>query len=185
MNRFIISGGGTGGHIFPALAIANQLKKEISDAEILFIGANGKMEMTRIPEAGYNIEGLDMLPIIRDAKFVSHFHQIDPVSEYSPIFDGYIKKVDAEIFIEMRVKGLMGNSTRSNLYIMLSKINYYRTIKKVNAFLYLVLVFRPDDDEQRYIQKNKILQEFEPAITNGLLQIKIIKITQQEYDAIE
>ena len=66
MNRFIISGGGTGGHIFPALAIANQLKKENPDAEILFIGANGKMEMTRVPEAGYNIVGLDVFGIRRD-----------------------------------------------------------------------------------------------------------------------
>jgi UDP-N-acetylglucosamine--N-acetylmuramyl-(pentapeptide) pyrophosphoryl-undecaprenol N-acetylglucosamine transferase len=66
MNRFIISGGGTGGHIFPALAIANQLKKENPDAEILFIGANGKMEMTRVPEAGYNIEGLNIFGIRRD-----------------------------------------------------------------------------------------------------------------------
>jgi len=66
MKRFIISGGGTGGHIFPALAIANQLKKENSDAEILFIGANGKMEMTRVPEAGYNIVGLDVFGIRRD-----------------------------------------------------------------------------------------------------------------------
>jgi len=66
MNRFIISGGGTGGHIFPALAIANQLRKEIPDAEILFIGANGKMEMTRVPEAGYNIVGLDIFGIRRD-----------------------------------------------------------------------------------------------------------------------
>ncbi|MCL2289246.1 MAG: undecaprenyldiphospho-muramoylpentapeptide beta-N-acetylglucosaminyltransferase [Bacteroidetes bacterium] len=66
MNRFIISGGGTGGHIFPALAIANQLKKEIPEAEILFIGANGKMEMTRVPEAGYNIVGLDVFGIRRD-----------------------------------------------------------------------------------------------------------------------
>jgi len=66
MTRFIISGGGTGGHIFPALAIANQLKKEIPNAEILFIGANGKMEMSRVPEAGYNIEGLDVFGIRRD-----------------------------------------------------------------------------------------------------------------------
>jgi len=66
MNRFIISGGGTGGHIFPALAIANQLKAELSEVEILFIGANGKMEMTRVPEAGYNIEGLDIFGICRD-----------------------------------------------------------------------------------------------------------------------
>jgi UDP-N-acetylglucosamine--N-acetylmuramyl-(pentapeptide) pyrophosphoryl-undecaprenol N-acetylglucosamine transferase len=66
MNRFIISGGGTGGHIFPALAIANQLKKENPCAEILFIGARGKMEMSRVPEAGYNIVGLDVFGIRRD-----------------------------------------------------------------------------------------------------------------------
>ncbi|MCQ2271208.1 MAG: undecaprenyldiphospho-muramoylpentapeptide beta-N-acetylglucosaminyltransferase [Bacteroidales bacterium] len=63
--RFIISGGGTGGHIFPALAIANGIKKAVPDAEILFIGANGKMEMKRVPEAGYRIEGLDVYGINR------------------------------------------------------------------------------------------------------------------------
>lgn len=65
-NRFIISGGGTGGHIFPALAIANQLKKEIPDAEILFIGAQNKMEMIKVPEAGYPIKGLEIYGISRD-----------------------------------------------------------------------------------------------------------------------
>lgn len=65
-NRFIISGGGTGGHIFPALAIANRIKKEIPEAEILFIGADNKMEMKRVPEAGYPIEGLTIYGISRD-----------------------------------------------------------------------------------------------------------------------
>ena len=66
MNRFIISGGGTGGHIFPAIAIANQLKKEIPNAKILFIGATGKMEMNLVPQADYNILGLDIFGIRRD-----------------------------------------------------------------------------------------------------------------------
>ena len=56
--RVIISGGGTGGHIFPALAIARAIEKEIPSAKILFVGAKGKMEMEKIPEAGYNIKGL-------------------------------------------------------------------------------------------------------------------------------
>jgi UDP-N-acetylglucosamine--N-acetylmuramyl-(pentapeptide) pyrophosphoryl-undecaprenol N-acetylglucosamine transferase len=56
--RLIITGGGTGGHIFPALAIANEFKSRYADAEILFVGAKGKMEMTRVPEAGYKIIGL-------------------------------------------------------------------------------------------------------------------------------
>ena len=58
--RVIIAGGGTGGHIFPAIAIANALKKIDEKIEILFVGAKGKMEMEKVPEAGYKIEGLDI-----------------------------------------------------------------------------------------------------------------------------
>lgn len=57
-NKFIISGGGTGGHIFPAIAIANALKAKVENAEILFIGAEGRMEMEKVPAAGYKIIGL-------------------------------------------------------------------------------------------------------------------------------
>ena len=57
-HKFIVSGGGTGGHIFPAISIANALKKRFPDAEILFVGAIGRMEMERVPAAGYKIEGL-------------------------------------------------------------------------------------------------------------------------------
>lgn len=56
--RIIISGGGTGGHIFPAIAIADCLKKRFPQADILFIGAENRMEMDRVPKAGYPIEGL-------------------------------------------------------------------------------------------------------------------------------
>jgi UDP-N-acetylglucosamine--N-acetylmuramyl-(pentapeptide) pyrophosphoryl-undecaprenol N-acetylglucosamine transferase len=58
LNKVIISGGGTGGHIFPAIAIANKIKEKYPDAEILFVGAEGKMEMEKVPKAGYKIEGL-------------------------------------------------------------------------------------------------------------------------------
>ena len=56
--RIIISGGGTGGHIFPAISIANAIKKKHPEAEILFVGAEGRMEMQRVPAAGYEIKGL-------------------------------------------------------------------------------------------------------------------------------
>ena len=56
--RVIVSGGGTGGHIFPAISIANEIKRRYPDAEILFIGAEGRMEMERVPKAGYKIVGL-------------------------------------------------------------------------------------------------------------------------------
>lgn len=56
--RFILSGGGTGGHIYPAIAIANELKRRHPQAEFLFVGAKDKMEMEKVPKAGYKIEGL-------------------------------------------------------------------------------------------------------------------------------
>jgi UDP-N-acetylglucosamine--N-acetylmuramyl-(pentapeptide) pyrophosphoryl-undecaprenol N-acetylglucosamine transferase len=58
LRKMIISGGGTGGHIFPAIAIANAVKERIKDIEILFVGAEGRMEMEKVPAAGYKIIGL-------------------------------------------------------------------------------------------------------------------------------
>jgi UDP-N-acetylglucosamine--N-acetylmuramyl-(pentapeptide) pyrophosphoryl-undecaprenol N-acetylglucosamine transferase len=63
--RIIISGGGTGGHIFPAIAIANALKKLDPKTEILFVGASGRMEMEKVPAAGYRIIGLEIQGIQR------------------------------------------------------------------------------------------------------------------------
>ena len=63
--RFVISGGGTGGHIFPAVSIANALKEMHPDADILFVGALGRMEMQRVPAAGYRIVGLPVRGLLR------------------------------------------------------------------------------------------------------------------------
>ena len=61
----VISGGGTGGHIFPAVAIADEIKRRNPDAEILFVGADGKMEMEKVPQAGYKIIGLPIAGLQR------------------------------------------------------------------------------------------------------------------------
>ncbi|KFF22582.1 undecaprenyldiphospho-muramoylpentapeptide beta-N-acetylglucosaminyltransferase [Chryseobacterium sp. JM1] len=63
--KVLLSGGGTGGHIFPAIAIADEIRKRFPDTEFLFIGANGKMEMEKVPQAGYKIEGIDIAGIDR------------------------------------------------------------------------------------------------------------------------
>ena len=83
--KFIIAGGGTGGHIFPAIAIANALKRNDEDCEILFVGAKGKMEMEKVPQAGYPIRGLDIAGFNRSSlikniglpfKLVKSFFQV-------------------------------------------------------------------------------------------------------------
>lgn len=65
LHKVIISGGGTGGHIFPAIAIANEIRRRYPDCEILFVGALGKMEMEKVPLAGYQIVGLPIAGIQR------------------------------------------------------------------------------------------------------------------------
>jgi len=77
IERVILSGGGTGGHIFPALSIANEIRKRNSDVEILFVGALGRMEMEKIPAAGYKIIGLPVMgfprkPTIKIFKFFAN-----------------------------------------------------------------------------------------------------------------
>ena len=92
--RLIISGGGTGGHIFPAIAIANAFRERHPNAHILFVGASGRMEMTRVPEAGYEIIGLWISGIQRKFTFsnllfpfklvVSYLRAVVIVKRYKP-----------------------------------------------------------------------------------------------------
>lgn len=92
--RVIIAGGGTGGHIFPAIAIANALKKLAPATEILFVGAKGKMEMEKVPLSGYKIEGLDIAGYNRSSliknialpfKLVKSFLQVRQIfKEFKP-----------------------------------------------------------------------------------------------------
>ncbi len=92
--RVIIAGGGTGGHIFPAIAIANALKKKLQGMEILFVGAKGKMEMEKVPQAGFNIKGIDIAGFNRSSlikniwlpfKIVKSFFQVrEIVKSFKP-----------------------------------------------------------------------------------------------------
>ena len=93
--RIIIAGGGTGGHIFPALAIANAIKQVRPDADILFVGAKGKMEMEKVPQAGYKIEGLDIAGFNRSSlikniglpfKLIKSFFQVKKIfKKFKPV----------------------------------------------------------------------------------------------------
>ena len=91
INRVIISGGGTGGHIFPAISIADEIKRRNPKSKILFVGAKGKMEMEKVPLAGYKIKGLPIAGFRRKLSF-SNFsfkvklHALSHFVENWPIF---------------------------------------------------------------------------------------------------
>ena len=79
-HKFILSGGGTGGHIYPAIAIANELKRRFPDAEFLFVGAENKMEMQKVPQAGYDIQGLWIAGLQRRLTFDNTLFPIKLIS---------------------------------------------------------------------------------------------------------
>jgi UDP-N-acetylglucosamine--N-acetylmuramyl-(pentapeptide) pyrophosphoryl-undecaprenol N-acetylglucosamine transferase len=81
--RLIISGGGTGGHIFPAIAIANAFRERYQDSQILFVGAKNKMEMTRVPEAGYKIIGLWISGLQRKLTWSNLLFPVKVIASYT------------------------------------------------------------------------------------------------------
>ena len=117
--RLIIAGGGTGGHIFPAIAIADAIKVIQPDAEILFIGSKGKMEMEKVPEAGYQIEGLEIagfnrISVLKNIslpyKLIKSFWQVKKIfSSFHP--DAAIGVGGYSSFPVLRYAQLMGIKT--------------------------------------------------------------------------
>ena len=92
IERVIISGGGTGGHIFPAIAIADEIKKRNPKAKLLFVGAIGKMEMEKVPQAGYKIKGLEIAGFQRKftlSNFILPFKIIKSLLEARKIINGF------------------------------------------------------------------------------------------------
>src|SRR6195952_3664741 len=142
MNKIIIAGGGTGGHIFPAIAIANALKKLDPQIEILFIGAKGKMEMEKVPQAGYKIEGLDIAGFNRSSliknlglpfKLVKSFFQVRKIiGEFKP--DAVIGVGGYSSFPVLRyaqVKGIPTFIHESNSFAGKSNILLGKKVTKV------------------------------------------------------
>jgi len=118
--------------------------------------------------------------LIADAKLVNHFHGIDPISNMQPVFDGYIKESDHETFVELRPSTFFSPIFRDRLYVMLSKINYYRTTKRIEAHLDLVLLKLPNEETRIYPSSARLLQSFEPAIASGLLKVVAVEFSEEE-----
>ncbi len=123
---------------------------------------------------------IDISKIFREIKLQA-FQGIDPISDTSPIFDAYLNDIDKEVFFEVRPsKGYISGMFLDRLYLMLSKIYHYRTIKKTNSFLNLILVEFPDDRSEENRQLNRILDLFQPALNNNLLRISVVRFEENE-----
>jgi UDP-N-acetylglucosamine--N-acetylmuramyl-(pentapeptide) pyrophosphoryl-undecaprenol N-acetylglucosamine transferase len=127
INRVIISGGGTGGHIFPALAIADEIKKRNPNAEILFIGARGRMEMEKIPQAGYEIIGLPIAGLQRKLTWKNLLLPFKLVRSFYSVFS-VIKKFKPELVI-----GVGGYASGPTLQ-MAQLLNIPTLLQEQNSF---------------------------------------------------
>ncbi len=163
--RIIVAGGGTGGHIFPAIAIANAIKKLEPETEFLFVGAKGRMEMEKVPQAGYKIKGLDIAGFNRSSlikniglpyKLVKSFFRV------SQIFKAF--QPDAVI-------GVGGYSSYPVLRFAQSK-NVSTFIHESNSFAgksnimlgkKATIVFTASDHMQQFFPAGKILLTGNPV----------------------
>ncbi|VAW15263.1 UDP-N-acetylglucosamine--N-acetylmuramyl-(pentapeptide) pyrophosphoryl-undecaprenol N-acetylglucosamine transferase [hydrothermal vent metagenome] len=128
--KVIISGGGTGGHIYPALAIANEIKDRFQDAEILFVGALGKMEMQKVPAAGFQIVGLPVIGFPRKPglKMVDFFIRlVKSVMKARKIVDDF--KPDVAIGVGGFASGpVLHAATRKGIPALIQEQNSYAGI---------------------------------------------------------
>jgi len=157
--RLIITGGGTGGHIFPALAIANEFKARHADAEILFVGAAGRMEMTRVPEAGYKIIGLWISGLQRKLTLSNLAFPIKLISSYFKA-RGILKKFKPHAVIGTGgyASGpILLAATRNKIPSLIQEQNSYAglTNKQLGAKVQKVCVAYPNMES--YFPKNKIV----------------------------
>ena len=113
--------------------------------------------------------------------FSKNFSKVDPISTITPIFDGYIETEDSEIFVEVKPQRIAIHN-RDFLYSRLSALYHYRRAKNVKAFLQLVLVEFPEDEENGRLRnaEERIRNNFEPAIEIGLLKIKYLKLDEEQ-----
>lgn len=179
-NKIIIAGGGTGGHIFPAVAIANALKKQKPELEILFIGAKGKMEMERIPEAGYRIKGLDIAGFNRG-------HLLKNISLPFKLMKSYMQvKNIFKDFIPDAVIGVGGYSTYPVLKYAQNK-SIPTFIHESNSFAgksNILLgknadeIFVSSDGMEKFFPKEKV------TFTGNPVRKKIIESHVEETDAL-
>ncbi len=174
IKKVILSGGGTGGHIYPALSIANEIRKRYPNAEILFVGASGRMEMEKIPAAGYKIVGLPVIGFPRkpSLKIFTFFKNL---MKSASMADKIVKEFKPEIAIGVGgyASGpLLRAATKSKIPTLIQEQNSYAGItnkilgKQVNKICVAY------DRMERYFPSKKIVFTGNPVRENLLTNLQ-------------
>ncbi|MBP7506645.1 MAG: undecaprenyldiphospho-muramoylpentapeptide beta-N-acetylglucosaminyltransferase [Prolixibacteraceae bacterium] len=180
--KIIISGGGTGGHIFPALSIANELKTKKADCEILFVGATGRMEMERVPAAGYEIVGLPVIGFPRKPgiKMITFFVNL---ARSMKLARNLIKQFDPDVVV-----GVGGYASGPILRVALN-MKIPTLIQEQNSYAGItnrMLGKRASsicvayDKMERYFPAEKIVHTGNP-VRKSLIEDKLNKIEAYEF----
>lgn len=179
--RIIISGGGTGGHIFPAIAIANALRAADSNIELLFVGAEGKMEMEKVPAAGYTIKGLPVAGFKRElsADNLSFpFKLMKSVRMAGKILNDF--RPDAAVGVGGYASGpLLFMANRKGIPTVLQEQNSYpgvtnRLLSKKAATICVAY-----DGMEKYFPKNKII------VTGNPIRKDLVSVAEKSKEAYQ
>jgi UDP-N-acetylglucosamine--N-acetylmuramyl-(pentapeptide) pyrophosphoryl-undecaprenol N-acetylglucosamine transferase len=180
--KVIVSGGGTGGHIFPAISIANELKERFPETEILFVGALGKMEMERVPAAGYRIIGLPVMGFPRKLSlksftfFLKLFQSMRLARKVIADF-----KPDVAIGVGGFASGpVLKAAMRNGVPTVIQEQNSYAgvTNKLLSSKVKKICVAYPN--MERYFPKEKIVMTGNP-IRKNLIEAIVNKTEAYEY----
>jgi UDP-N-acetylglucosamine--N-acetylmuramyl-(pentapeptide) pyrophosphoryl-undecaprenol N-acetylglucosamine transferase len=161
----IISGGGTGGHIFPAIAIANTFRERHPDSEILFVGAQGRMEMTRVPEAGYKIIGLWISGLQRKVTFSNLLFPVKLAVSYLKA-NGIVRKFrpDAVVGTGGYASGpMMIAATRAGIPTVVQEQNSFAGLANKQVASRVSRVCVAYDGMEKYFPKDKIVVTGNPV----------------------
>lgn len=176
----IISGGGTGGHIFPAVAIANDFRERHPDSEILFVGAKGKMEMTRVPEAGYNIIGLWISGLQRKLTLSNILFPIKLFISYMRAM-GIVKRFKPDVVVGTGgyASGpIMIAATRAGIPAVIQEQNSFAGLANKQVAGKVSRVCVAYEGMEKYFPKNKII------LTGNPVRKDILSVSEKREKAL-
>ncbi len=174
--RFIVSGGGTGGHIYPAIAIANQLKEMYPNAEFLFVGAKDRMEMEKVPQAGYIIQGLWISGLQRKLTLKNILFPFKLISSLLKA-NSIVKKFKPDVVIGtggFASGPLLRMAASKNIPCVLQEQNSYAGITNKLLANKVKKICVAYDGMERFFPANKIVKTGNP-VRKDLVEMKVSK----------